>query len=341
MRIAIVNDLSLARELLRRVVLSVPGFVVAWTAEDGDEAVRKTAADRPDAILMDLVMPRLNGAEATRRIMRESPCPVIVVTATVSGHFDLVYQAMGAGALDAVETPVLAPGGGIAKADRLIDRLKKLDAALHGVTGSGTFPITTATSKSVDLPRIVAIGVSTGGPSALPVVLTALPKSLPAAVIIAQHLDAAFIPGLAERLASCCPLPVRVAQDGDVPKPGVVYVAGTNDHLELSPQLRLRYTVDPKSAPYRPSVDVLFRSLAAHCPRLGVGVLLTGMGSDGAEGLLRMRALGWHTIAQNEATSVVFGMPKAAIDLKAAAEVLPLSQIGMAAVTHLTLGRTS
>jgi two-component system response regulator WspF len=341
MRIAIVNDLSLAREVLRRVVLSVPGHEIAWSAADGGEAVRKAAADRPDVILMDLVMPTMDGAEATRRIMRESPCPVLVVTATVSGNFDLVYRAMGAGALDAVETPVLAAGGGIAKAERLIDRLQKLEAALRGVTGSGSLPVTTATSKSVDLPRIVAIGVSTGGPSALPVVLGSLPKSLPAAVVIAQHLDAAFIPGLAERLAAGCALPVRVARDGDVPQPGVVYVAATNDHIELSPQLRLHYTTHPKTAPYRPSVDVLFRSLAAHCPRLGVGVLLTGMGTDGAEGLLRLRSLGWHTIAQDEATSVVFGMPKAAIEMKAASEVLPMSHIGAAVVAHLGAGRTA
>ena len=341
MRVAIVNDLALARELLRRVVLSVPGRVIAWTAADGDEAVRMTAADRPDVILMDLVMPRLNGAEATRRIMREGPCPILVVTSTVSGHFDLVYQAMGAGALDAVETPVLAPGGGIAKAERLLDRLHQLDAALHGVTGSGSLPTQSVTSKSVELPRIIAIGVSTGGPSALPVVLGAFPKTLPAAVVIAQHLDAAFIPGLAERLAATCALPVRVARSGDIPQAGTVYVAATNDHLELTPQLRLHYTEHPRSAPYRPSVDVLFQSLAAHSPRLGVGILLTGMGTDGAEGLLRMRALGWHTIAQDEASSVMFGMPKAAIGMNAAAEILPLSFIGSATAAHIRNGRTA
>ena len=117
MRIGIVNDLSLAREVLRRVVLSVPGYSVAWAAEDGDEAIKMAASDSPDAILMDLVMPRVNGVEATRAIMKKSPCPILVVTATVSGHISKVYQAMGSGALDAVDTPVLGSGGDVAVSD--------------------------------------------------------------------------------------------------------------------------------------------------------------------------------------------------------------------------------
>ena len=137
MRIAIVNDLSLAREVLRRLVLSVPGHSVAWVAEDGDDAVRKAAADRPDAILMDLVMPRLNGVEATRQIMKQSPCPILVVTATIPGHYELVIQAMGAGALDAVETPALGPGGTIQNGNPLLARLAKLADASRGAAWAG------------------------------------------------------------------------------------------------------------------------------------------------------------------------------------------------------------
>jgi two-component system response regulator WspF len=336
MRIAIVNDLALAREVLRRVVQSVPGYTVAWYAEDGEVAVRKATADRPDAILMDLVMPRVDGAEATRRIMRETPCPVLVVTATVPGNFDLVFRAMGAGALDAVETPTMGGGGAIANAEPLLARLRKLEAALRGDQGSAVHPaLPPDTSPSVDLPRLVAIGVSTGGPAALPVVLEALPRDFPAAVLIAQHLEADYIPGLAARLAAACPLPVRTAVEGDIPRPGVVYLAETNDHMELGQRLRLGYTAIPRTAPYRPSVDVLFASLATHSPRPGVGVLLTGMGTDGADGLLRLRAAEWHTIAQDEATSVVHGMPKAAIEKRAAIEVLPLDQIGPAIVRRV------
>jgi two-component system response regulator WspF len=335
MRIAIVNDLALAREVLRRVVLSVPGYTVAWTADDGEEAVRKAAADRPDAVLMDLVMPRMDGAEATRHIMRESPCPILVVTATVSGNFELVYRAMGAGALDAVETPTLAPGGALVNGEKLVARLAKLDDALHGVTGSGFVPDEPGGSGSVEVPRIVAIGASTGGPDALGVVLSALPPDFPGAVLIAQHIAAEFAPGLAQRLAARCRLPVRVATDGEPPVPGVVYLAATNDHMEFGPRFRLRYTPEPKNAPFRPSVDVLFASLAAYNPRPGVAVLLTGMRADGADGLLQLRSVGWHTIAQDERTSVVYGMPKAAAERGAAAEVLPIDRIGPAVVARL------
>jgi len=335
MRIAIVNDLGLAREVLRRVVLSVPGYAVAWEAVDGEDAVAKAAADRPDAILMDLVMPRLDGAEATRRIMRQNPCPVLVVTSTVGGNFELVYRAMGAGALDAVETPTLGPGGVPRNAEPLVARLAKLDAALQGETGSGFVAVPAVKPPSVDIPRIVGIGVSTGGPDALGAVLAALPVGFPAAVVVVQHIAAEYAPGLADALTPRCRLPIRVVRPGDVPQPGIVHLAATDDHLELASDLRLRYTPTPRSAPYRPSVDVLFASLAARAPRPGVGVLLTGMGTDGADGLLKLRQVGWHTIAQDEATCVVYGMPKAAVERRAATEVLPLGLIGAAVVNQL------
>lgn len=337
MRVAIVNDLAVAREVLRRVVLSVPGYSVAWAAEDGDEAVRMAAADPPDVVLMDLVMPRVDGAEATRRIMRARSCPILVVTSTVGGNFDLVYRAMGAGALDAVETPGLGPGGAPVRAEPLIERLAKLDAALRGVAGTAEHPALPVGPRPVpaDLPPVVAVAASTGGPDALAAVLRAFPPDLPAAVLIAQHIAAEYAPGLAVRLGTGCRLPVRVARDGDVPAAGVVLLAATNDHLELGPTGRLRYTPVPRSAPYRPSADVLFAGLAANGPRHGVGVVLTGMGSDGAAGLLALRRAGWHTVAQDERTCVVYGMPKAAAEAGAAAEVHPLDRVGPAVVARV------
>ncbi|MBX9623615.1 MAG: chemotaxis-specific protein-glutamate methyltransferase CheB [Gemmataceae bacterium] len=336
MRVAIVNDLAVAREVLRRVVLSVPGHSVAWAAADGDEAVALAAADPPDVVLMDLVMPRLDGAEATRRIMRARSCPILVVTSTVGGNFDLVYRAMGAGALDAVETPGLGPGGAVVRAEPLIDRLAKLGAALRGDSGTALHPALPSTpAPAGDLPPVVAIGASTGGPDALAAVLRAFPPDLPAAVLIAQHIAAEYAPGLAVRLGTGCRLPVRVARDGDAPAAGEVLLAATNDHLELGPDGRLRYTPTPRSAPYRPSADVLFTGLAARGPRHGVGVLLTGMGTDGAAGLLALRRGGWHTVAQDRQTCVVYGMPKAAADAGAAAEVLPLDRVGPAVVARV------
>lgn len=330
MRVAIVNDLALARETLLRLVRSLPGHTVAWIAADGDEAVRKAAADRPDVVLMDLVMPRLDGVEATRAIMRHSPCPVLVVTATVSGNYDLVIRAMGAGALDAVETPVLAADGTVRNAEKLVARLDKLAAALSGLSGSGTeFRVPTRpAAPPADIPRLVVIGASTGGPEALAVVLGSLPDGFPAAVLIAQHIGAEFAQGLVQQLAARSKLPVRVAREGDAPVAGTVLVAASDDHLELTPDRVLRYTPLPRTCPYRPSADVLFATAGANWPRPGVGVLLTGMGTDGAKGLLRLRGLGWHTVAQDEATSVVYGMPRAAVENRAAAEVLPLTHIG-------------
>lgn len=336
MRIGIVNDLALAREVLRRVVLSVPGYAVAWTADDGDDAVAKAATDPPDAILMDLIMPRLNGVEATRQIMQRSPCPILVVTASVATNYAMACRAMGAGALDAVDTPTFGPGGAIQNGEKLVTRLAQLDAALGGDTGSSVIAVQRPSSNPADQPPLVALGASTGGPEALAHVLSTLPVDFPAAVLISQHIGADFAPGLVQQLATWCRLPVRAAKDGDALTAGTVFVAVSNDHLELSPERVLRYTPVPRHSPYRPSVDVLFTSVAAHSARLGVGALLTGMGRDGADGLLRLRAVGWHTIAQDEATSVVKdGMPKAAVAKGAAVEVLPLQHIGDSIVARI------
>lgn len=336
MRIGIVNDLAMAREVLRRAVLSVPGYVVAWFAEDGDDAIVKAAEDRPDAILMDLVMPRVNGVEATRQIMRQAPCPILVVTVSVATNYALACRAMGAGAVDAVDTPTLGPGGAVQNADKLVARLVQLEAAIEGTSGSGVRLAQSGAGPIGDGPPLVVLGASTGGPEALAQVLSAFPTNFPAAVLVSQHIGADFAPGLVQQLAANCRLAVRGAKDGEVPTVGIVHVAVSNDHLEFGPDRVLRYTPHPRKSPFRPSIDVLFSTAAAHGPRPGVGVLLTGMGRDGAEGLLRLRTAGWHTIAQDEETSAVKdGMPKAAVSRGAAVEVLPLQHIGESAVANI------
>jgi two-component system response regulator WspF len=167
-------------------------------------------------------------------------------------------------------------------------------------------------------------------------VLACLTPAPPGPVVVVQHIAAAFAAGFATWLQGRTGLPTAVAAAGDAPAPGRVYVAGSDDHLAVGPDRRFTCTAEPKDYPYRPSVGVFFASLAAHWPGPGVAVLLTGMGNDGASGLAELKALGWHTIAQDRATSVVYGMPKAAAELNAAAEVLPLPQIGPAARRHLT-----
>jgi two-component system response regulator WspF len=339
MRIGIVNDVGLAREALRRAVLSVPGHEVAWTACDGAEAIARTAADRPDLILMDLVMPRVDGVEATRRIMAESPCPILVVTATVSGHMGRVYDAMGHGALDAVDTPTLGAGGEVAGAGPLIQKIATIGKLIgKPVAGDGTSSGEFATLKARP-GSLILLGASTGGPNALALILSRLPSGWDACTIIVQHVDVAFAAGLANWLGERSDRKVKLVRDGHRPGPGETLLAATNDHLYLDAENRLRYVSEPLSLSYRPSVDVLFSSVAAHWPEPGAAALLTGMGRDGAEGLLRLRQAGWLTIAQDQATSVVFGMPRAAAEIGAAAKVLPVEGVAPALVDHLRTAR--
>ncbi len=334
MRIGIVNDSVMACEVLRRVVLSVPGQEVAWIARDGEQAVAMTRADGPDLILMDLFMPGTDGVEATRRIMNETPCAILVVTATVSGHINKVYQAMGSGALDAVDTPVLGSGGEVAGAASLlrkIDVIGKLigKSPLHTAASPFSAPVATPIQE-LALHPLVLLGSSTGGPFALAEILSKLPASLKTTIVIVQHVDAAFAPGLGQWLSQHAGRKVELIRDGMELTEGKILLSGTDDHLILGAHGRLYYSAEPKALTYRPSVDVFFKSVAGHWPRSGVAALLTGMGRDGAEGLLQLRRLGWKTIAQDESTSVVWGMPRAAVALGAADQVLPLPLIGQA-----------
>jgi two-component system response regulator WspF len=330
MRVAIVNDLALATEVLKRLVASVPGCAVAWTAADGAEAVRKAAADLPDVVLMDLVMPVMDGVEATRRIMAATPCPILLVTSSVCGNFNQVYRAMGFGALDAVDTPTLGPGGTVQCGERLAARLGQLRQTGRSAPAKASVdaPSVPPAAGGTPLPYIVALGASTGGPEALATVLANFPADFPACVALVQHIAADFAPGLAAWLQTRCPLPVRPAAEGDPPRAGEVVLAATDDHLILRPDRRWGYTPLPLDNPFRPSVDVFFESLTAHCPRPGAAAVLTGMRDDGGRGLLRLRKAGWETVAQDRATCVVYGMPKAAAELGAARSVLPLARIG-------------
>ena len=334
MRIGIVNDALLAREALRRAVVSVPRHQVAWLARDGAEAVEMAQADRPDLILMDLIMPVVDGVEATRRIMANSPCPIVVVTSSVRAHLGRVYEAMGLGALDAVDTPELGPSGDMAGARMLLDKIETVAKLI----GRAPRPVIATDDLPPPIPRtsvapswpMVAIGCSTGGPAALAEILGGLPNAPDAAIVIVQHLDIAFFPGLADWLGARIGRKVNLIEPGDRPLPGKIYLAATNDHLILDDSRRLRYVTEPISMPFRPSVDVFFESIARHWSEPGAAALLTGMQRDGAAGLLTLRRAGWLTIAQDQATSVVWGMPKAAVEMDAADLVLPVSEIARA-----------
>jgi len=326
MRIGIVNDLPIAAEALRRVIALAPEHQLAWIASDGAEAVDQCARDRPDLLLMDLIMPRMDGVEATRQIMKHTPCAILIVTADVDSNAARVFAAMGHGALDAVDTPMLGSGDLRAGAQPLLAKL----AAIGRLIGSGATRPGADNSRGgshISLNHLVAIGASAGGPAALGAVLQGLPRNFPAAIVIVQHVDARFVPGLAEWLGLQSSLPVSVASEGDRPQPGRVLIAGTEDHLIFKSNNRLGYTPQPSDQVYRPSVDVFFDSAGRLWGGSMAGVLLTGMGSDGAQGLKALRLLGHHTIAQDRATSAVYGMPKAAAELSAAVDILPLDRI--------------
>lgn len=340
MRIAIVNDVKMAVETLRRIVSTVPTYEIAWIAWDGAEAVAKCAADPPDLILMDLLMPVMNGAQATHQIMQRSPCAILIVTASVEKNTTQVFEAMGYGALDVVSTPVLGLNGDPTAGHDLLTKIATI-AKLIGKSAakSQSNGAKSSSISSLGRPPLVVIGSSTGGPKALATILAHLPATFRAAIVIVQHVDAQFTPGMVDWLNQQTPLSVQLAAQGDRLVAGQVLVAGTNDHLYMRSTLSLGYTPDPSDYPYRPSVDVFFKSVAQQWKERGTAVLLTGMGRDGAEGLQALRQKGWHTIAQNQATCVVYGMPKAAVELGAAIDILPLDAIAPALLGHLAPSR--
>ena len=336
-RIAIAHSLPREKEVLRRIIASRPGLEIAWLAADGTEAIEKAARDTPDILLLDLMLHDATGAQPTAAIMKSHPCAILLVAPSSTGTTARIFDAMGNGALDVVGVPFMDSTGRVRGEEELlkkisiIEKLIRKENGLQGISGDekGEAPAL--------MEPIVAIGSSTGGPKALAEILSRLMPGMGLSIVVVQHLDVQFAAGLVEWLGQQTRLRVLLAQPGMVPEPETVFVAGTNDHLILTPERTFRYVAEPKDYPYRPSVDRFFLSARDCWPEKGVAVLLTGMGRDGAKGLLALRKAGWHTIAQDEATSVVHGMPKAAIELGAAVEVLGLEKISDAITAQITM----
>ena len=356
MKIAIANDVAMAAEALRRVVASTAEHQVLWIARTGAEAVRMCIENRPDLILMDLNMPELDGVEATRQIMEHSPCAILVVTGRPQDNVNQVFRALGAGALDVTATPVLQgqPGGDA----ELLAKIRTMDKLIRHSGGTQAMAPRTATSNTngngngygyhvgaephdapVRVTSLLAIGASTGGPMAVSKMLAGWTPPRNCAIVVVQHIDQHFADNFARWLGEQLDMPVRSAEEGDELAAGAVLIAKSNDHLTLDQNNRLRYDANPKEYAYRPSVDVFFHCVAQHWKGEAIGVLLTGMGRDGAEGLLAMRRAGHTTIAQDQASSAVYGMPRAAAELDAAQMVLPLTKIGP--ILRSTLGSRS
>jgi two-component system response regulator WspF len=335
MRIAIVSGSPIAIEILRHVVTSLPRHQVAWVASTGAEAVRRVAGEKPDLILMDLFLPGMDGSQVTRMVMKEHPCAVLIVTERISEHPAKVFEAMGSGALDASSTPAIGADGSIRGAEPLLGKIATIEKLIgkERLNGKGQATPDAAAAKATA--SMIAVGSSTGGPKALAELLSRLPEKPGAPVVIVQHLDIQFAESLVEWLSGQTKLKVTLARSDTKPEKNTVHVAGTNDHLVIGPDLAFHYVAEPIECPYRPSVDAFFQSLVRYWPLKGIAVLLTGMGGDGARGLLELRNAGWHTIAQDQKTSVVYGMPKAAAELKAAIEILPIEKIADAVAKQI------
>jgi two-component system, chemotaxis family, response regulator WspF len=337
MRIAIAHSLPVEAEVLRGIIESRPGHEIAWTVGTGAEAIRKTGSDTPDLLIIDLVLPDLSGAETTRVIMKSNPCAILLITSSAAANAAQVFEAMGNGALDVVGAPVRDGKGCVTGKDEVLKKISTIEKLIRREDGPGKPPALPRFDYGAASQPLVAIGSSTGGPKALAEILSRFPEGLGISVVVVQHLDVQFAEGLVDWLDDQTRLKVLLAKADMKPERDTVFVAGTNDHLILGPGGVFRYVVEPKDYPYRPSVDRFFLSARDCWSDKGIAVLLTGMGRDGAKGLLALRKGGWHTIAQDEATSVVYGMPKAAAELGAAMEVLSIEKIAGAIIARMSI----
>ncbi|RQO37239.1 chemotaxis response regulator protein-glutamate methylesterase [Herminiimonas sp. KBW02] len=327
MKIGIVNDVPMVVEILRRALAEHPAHQLIWVAQDGVQAAEMCAWQLPDVVLMDIIMPNADGAEATRRIMQKTPCPILLVTADISANAVKVYEALGYGALDVVTTPVMTGGNFQQGAAALIAKIEKVARMSKKVEAPAPVKKPAAIREADPSNKLVVIGASAGGPAALAELLRGLPTDFPAAVVIVQHINSAFVDGMADWLQQQTALRVRVAKEGDQPLRGTVFIAGTNQHLLIKNRDSLGYVAESPMDIYHPSIDVLFHSVVQQWQGKAVGVLLTGMGRDGALGLKAMHDHKYHTIVQDQESSSVYGMPKAAAALGAATDILPVSGI--------------
>ncbi len=340
-RVLIAEDSPTVRRHLALLINETSGMIVVGEARDGEEAVMLTGELKPDVISMDIRMPGMDGLEATRRIMSRLPTPVVIVSGVVERDVDLSFQALQAGALAVVEKPPDRRDPTFAERQRQMVTTLAAMARVRVVRRWDTMPSVmdagltsgkrVSTGRLRLRPEVVAVGASAGGPGALRVLLRDLPAAFPTPVVITQHMPDEFVAGLARWLNKGTALGVRVATHNLVLEPGMVYLAPGVAHLAVARRddTHLVAELIPEQGLHRhqPAVDVLFDSVARVCGSAAVGVVLTGMGDDGAAGLWAMRQAGALTLAQDEASSTVFGMPRAAVAKGAVEHVLALSNL--------------
>ncbi|MFZ0450488.1 MAG: chemotaxis response regulator protein-glutamate methylesterase [Desulfatiglandaceae bacterium] len=332
-KVLVVDDSAVVRKVFAEELSRERGIEVVGTAPDPYVARDKIVRLKPDVVTLDIEMPRMDGITFLKKLMTHYPLPVIIVSSLTSKGSDLALEALSIGALEVISKP----SGSYSVGDMSLQLADKIRAVAgikvtgRGATGKNAEgkPAQATKALSSTTNKIIAIGASTGGTEALKTVLTQMPPNAPGIVVV-QHMPAKFTTSFAERMDSLCAMQVKEAEDGDTVINGRVLIAPGNYHMLLR-RSGARYYVHVKQGPLvhhqRPSVDVLFKSAAEYAGANALGIILTGMGADGAAGLLRMRQTGAGTIAQDEETCVVFGMPKEAIKIDAAEKVSPLPDI--------------
>jgi two-component system, chemotaxis family, protein-glutamate methylesterase/glutaminase len=340
-RVLIVDDSASVRQILTSILTEDPEIEVMATASDPFAAARRLQDELPDVIILDIEMPRMDGITFLRKIMAQRPIPVIICSSLTVEGSDLMFEAFEAGAVDIVPKPKIDTRQALLECSSRLREAVKSAARARVRARAARLPIEKKLTADVIIPppvqgrsrptteRIVCIGSSTGGTEALADVLEMLPANAPG-ILIVQHMPAGFTAAFANRLDGMCQIKVKEAQDGEPVMPGRAYIAPGAHHMLLQ-RTGLRYHIAIKDGPpvsrHRPSVDVLFRSAAQYAGSNALGIIMTGMGDDGARGMLEMRKLGATTRAQDEESCVVFGMPKEAIARDAVDKVVSLNQI--------------
>lgn len=344
-KVLVADDSQVTRMLLVQLLNSDPGIQVIGAVNDGQAALDFLAVrtSPPDVVVMDIHMPHMDGFEATRRIMETHPLPIIICTATASPRdLEITFRSMEAGAVACVAKPVALGADFELRLHNLLQTVRlmsEVKVVRRWNRVRGTAPAPALSADGAAHPRtcikLIGIGASTGGPPVLQTILSGLPKDFPVPLLIVQHIAPGFLPGMVEWLSQTTGLRVHIAAHGATPLPGHAYVAPDDFHLTADPRGHLVLAREAAEGGLRPAVSYLFRSLADAYGASAAGVLLTGMGKDGATELKRMRGQGAYTIAQDRDSSIVHGMPGAAIELGAATHVLPADRIAGALVAQV------
>ncbi|MDP2876537.1 MAG: chemotaxis response regulator protein-glutamate methylesterase [Holophaga sp.] len=347
-RVLIVDDSPFMRKAIERMLVAAEDIQVVGTARDGVDALEKIPLLKPDIITLDVEMPRMDGLACLKKIMVDHPMPVLMVSSLTQEGAQATLDALAAGALDFIPKESSLASGSILQIQQdLQEKVRRLalsprfrKPAARPAIQLPTRPLVAPTrSTGVGLPGLIGttppaeflvIGCSTGGPKALQDLLPAIPKNLPVPCLIVQHMPASFTKPFAERLNNICEVQVKEAEHGETARPGTVYIAPGGIHLnyrQRGGQAIIELNPEPAGSLHKPSVDVMFESLAMECTKQVLAMILTGMGSDGAKGMQALKAKGAHTLAEAEESCVVYGMPKAAFERGCVDQVAPLPEI--------------